>query len=307
MSITHCGRITEDGGEQTVVIDGGMAFTIPASVKYRSLSELINYSKCGMSLRQHLEEMKYKALEAGDCRPLEIKSKVSRHATSVIPKEIWAVGVTYKRQVAEHEKDAANRKAPQLGIYEYVHKSKRAEVFFKGFERTCSRSNEDLFLRRDAGQVLPEAELVAVLGLEGGIVGYVLGNDLTAWDIELECPLFLNQAKIWNRSCSIGALMRVADDTFDPYDQTINCKVLRNGQEVINSSGVTSELARTIESMRDCLILDNDVPPESLLFTGTCCVVPHDFRLCAGDIVNIECEGLGVLTNVVSQSTSYSR
>lgn len=307
MTITHCGRIIRNGEEQTIVIENKATFAIPSSGHYPTLSELISKSRCGLVLRQSLEDLKRKSTERGDCRPLAMQIEASRHATSVIPKEIWAVGVTYRRQVAEHEKDAASRKAPQLGIYEYVHTSERAEVFFKGFERTCARSNEALWLRRDADQVLPEAELVAVIGLEGGIVGYVLGNDLTAWDIELECPLFLNQAKIWNRSSSIGALMRLADDTFDPYSQTINCKVFRDNREVIDSSGRTSELARTIESMRDCLVFDNDVPAESLLFTGTCCVIPHDFKLIEGDVVTIKCEEIGSLTNVVRHSTSYSR
>ncbi len=38
----------------------------------------------------------------------------------------------------------------------------------------------------------------------GKIVGYTIGNDMSSRDIEGENPLYLPQAKVYNRSCALG-------------------------------------------------------------------------------------------------------
>ena len=217
--------------------------------------------------------------------------------------EIWAVGVTYKRQAAEHDNDIESRTGATDRLYQYVYENPRAEVFFKGFARTCSGPDEPLTIRADSEQVMPEAEMVLVLG-EGGLpVGYTLGNDLTAWDIERECPLYLNQAKIWDGASSVGPYIVPADVFGDPYNCHVECQVYRGDDCIIDSKGSTVELKRSLEELCHYLTFNNTVPSGTLLFTGTACVIPHDFALQEGDTVRVSVEGLGVLENPVKKLT----
>ena len=43
-----------------------------------------------------------------------------------------------------------------------------------------------------------------VINAAGAVVGYTIGNDMSARDIEGENPLYLPQAKVYDGSCSIG-------------------------------------------------------------------------------------------------------
>ncbi|MFM6928220.1 MAG: fumarylacetoacetate hydrolase family protein [Bdellovibrio sp.] len=220
------------------------------------------------------------------------------------PAEVWAVGVTYRRQALEHDKDLQKKKNSTDRLYEYVHLNKRVEVFFKGFDRTSSGPFEECQLRADSQQVLPEAELVLVLSATGKVIAYTMGNDLTAWDIELECPLYLNQAKIWNGSGSLGPCLIPVECIPSPYAFEFKCHVDRNGERIISSSGNTQDLKRSLEEMIHYLKFNNDVPAGAVLFTGTTCVIPHDFALLDGDVMTVECEPFGQLVNTACRSKS---
>jgi 2-dehydro-3-deoxy-D-arabinonate dehydratase len=146
--------------------------------------------------------------------------------------------------------------------------------------------------------------MVLVLGEDGLPIGYTLGNDLTAWDIERECPLYLNQAKIWDGASSVGPYIVPADVFGDPYDCQVECQVYRGDDCIIDSKGSTVELKRSLEELCYYLTYNNTVPSGTLLFTGTACVIPHDFALAEGDIVRVSVEGLGVLENPMKKLSS---
>ena len=91
--------------------------------------ELIKNSKFKKILnKEELIYKKYKPL-----KPIDIT-------------EAWAVGVTYRRQALEHDKDL-RLKGKKDDLYFYVYKNHRAEVFFKGVSRTIVGSNEKLYLK----------------------------------------------------------------------------------------------------------------------------------------------------------------
>ena len=50
------------------------------------------------------------------------------------------------------------------------------------------------------------------------IVGYTIGNDMSARDIEGENPLYLPQAKVYDRSCALGPAITLVD-AMPPLDQ----------------------------------------------------------------------------------------
>ncbi len=212
--------------------------------------------------------------------------------------EAWAVGVTYKRQALEHDKDLS-KKSKKVDLYYYVYKNYRAEVFFKGLPRSIVGPNEKLYLRSDSKLIMPEPELVLIIGNNGLPIALTLGNDLTAWDIEKECPLYLNQAKIWSGSGSFGPWIIPIETIKDPYDLELSCKIIRNKKIVLKSSGSTKDLKRKFEELCHFMNLSNKVSAGSILYTGTACVIDHNFTLKKKDKVIIYNNKLGILENYI--------
>lgn len=212
--------------------------------------------------------------------------------------EAWAVGVTYKRQALEHDKDLS-KKNKKVDLYYYVYKNYRAEVFFKGLPRSIVGPNKKLYLRSDSNLIMPEPELVLVIGNKGLPVALTLGNDLTAWDIERECPLYLNQAKIWSGSGSFGPWIIPIETIENPYDLNISCKIIRKKKVILKSSGSTRGLKRKFEELCHFMNLSNKVSTGSILFTGTACVINHNFTLKKKDKVIVYNDKLGILENSI--------
>lgn len=115
--------------------------------------------------------------------------------------------------------------------------------------------------------------------------------------IEGENPLYLPQAKVFNRCCAIGPCFVTAESLDDPQDLAISCAIVRDGQEVFSGNTSTSEMKRTCEELADWLQRHNFVPNMTTVLTGTAIVPPPDFTLQEGDIVNITIEGIGTLVN----------
>ena len=62
-------------------------------------------------------------------------------------------------------------------------------------------------MRSDARWNVPEPELALVLSPKLDIVGYTIGNDMSARDIEGENPLYLPQAKVYDHCCALGPVI----------------------------------------------------------------------------------------------------
>ena len=59
-------------------------------------------------------------------------------------------------------------------------------------------------VRRDSRWCVPEPELALVLSPRLALVGFTIGNDVSARDIEGENPLYLPQAKVYDACCALG-------------------------------------------------------------------------------------------------------
>src|SRR5215468_9506376 len=114
--------------------------------------------------------------------------------------EVWAAGVTYLRsKTARMEESEFSATA-----YDRVYDAERPELFFKSMPEKVVAPGEAVGIRRDARWNVPEPELALVLNSRGKIVGYTIGNDMSARDLEGENLLYLPQAKIYERSCALG-------------------------------------------------------------------------------------------------------
>ncbi|MCX8107781.1 MAG: fumarylacetoacetate hydrolase, partial [Verrucomicrobiae bacterium] len=101
--------------------------------------------------------------------------------------EIWAAGVTYQRsRVARTEESLTG-----ASYYDRVYVADRPELFLKAAPEKAVGPKESVGIRSDSRWTVPEPELVVVCHSRGRIVGYTIGNDVTARDIEGENPLYL--------------------------------------------------------------------------------------------------------------------
>ena len=209
------------------------------------------------------------------------------------PPEVWAAGVTYKTSEMERR-----RESETPDVYSMVYSAERPEVFFKATPERCVGPNDAVGIREDSNWNVPEPELAFVL-YGGEIIGYTIGNDMSSRQIEGENPLYLPQAKVFNRCCAIGPCFVTAESIDDPHGLDVNCAITRNGAEVFSGSTNTSQMARTCEELADWLQKHNDVPNMTAVLTGTPIVPPPDFTLQEGDVVSITIESIGALVNDV--------
>ena len=212
----------------------------------------------------------------------------------VTPAEVWACGCTYAPSAEFRDKELGASEGP----YGYVSDPKnRPELFFKGTSRVCVGSGEEIGIRADSNFTAPEPELAVVINSGGTIVGYTLGNDVSAWDIERENALYLPQSKFYKGCCSLGPVMVTPDELGDPYALQLSCTISRNGKTTFEGTASTALLRRKFDELVNYLLRSNNVPTATVLMTGTGIIVTQEAALAPGDMVTIEAEGFGKLTN----------
>jgi len=223
-------------------------------------------------------------------------SKHIERLTPVIPikpKEVWACGCTYEMSASFRDAEHNTRE----GFYAAVYKGDRPEVFFKGTARVCVGPNEPIGIRVDSKFTAPEPELAVLLGTNGKILGYTLANDVSAWDIERENPLYLPQSKTYTACCALGPVIVTADEVPNPRALEMTCTITRGAKTTFSGSTSTSKLGRKIETLIEYLLRANQVPAGSILMTGTGIIVTQDAALAEGDVVTIAIPEFGELKN----------
>jgi 2-keto-4-pentenoate hydratase/2-oxohepta-3-ene-1,7-dioic acid hydratase in catechol pathway len=159
--------------------------------------------------------------------------------------------------------------------------------------------NDPIVLPPDAGRVDEEAEVVVVIGrrahriseaeVDDHIFGYTAGNDVSARE--------------WQRSDTQWWRAKSAD-SFSPIGPWIETEIAHgskigligrvNGKRVqkTHTGQLVHSIRRSISFISQFMPLD----PGDLLFTGT---PGTTAELHAGDVVEVEVEGVGVLSNPV--------
>jgi 2-dehydro-3-deoxy-D-arabinonate dehydratase len=210
----------------------------------------------------------------------------------ITPPEVWGCGVTYRR--------SADFREEGLGIYDRIYEADRPELFYKASASRSSGSHGPIGKRSDSRFTAAEPEVALVVSRSGHILGYTLANDVSAWDIERENPLYLPQSKIYDGCFSCGPSIVTADAVADPYAIEITCVVTRGSREIFRGSASTSQLKRKFPDLVSWLRRSNDVPTGTVLSTGTGIIQPIDAGLEAGDVVTISSPVLGTLVNPVA-------
>lgn len=212
--------------------------------------------------------------------------------------EVWAAGVTYYRSRIARMEESHN--AGGGNFYDRVYAAVRPELFMKATAHRVAAPGTPVRIRRDSKWNVPEPELTLLISPAGNILGYTVGNDMSSRDIEGENPLYLPQAKVYDRSAAIGPAILVARET-PPPSTAIKLKITRDGKVMFDDATSLKELKRKPEELVSYLYRETSFPRGSLLMTGTGLVPGDGFTLHPGDIVDITIDGIGTLSNTVEQ------
>jgi 2-dehydro-3-deoxy-D-arabinonate dehydratase len=211
--------------------------------------------------------------------------------------EVWAAGVTYYRsRTARMEESQA---AGGGSFYDKVYEAARPELFFKASPHRVAAPGSSVRIRSDSRWNVPEPELTLAVNAAGKIFGYTIGNDMSSRDIEGENPLYLPQAKVYDRSAALGPCL-VVSDQMPPASTVISMDILRDGQSVFSGDTTLGQIKRPLASLAEWLFRDNSFPRGCYLMTGTGVVPPDSFTLRGGDEIRITLEPVGTLVNTVA-------
>jgi 2-keto-4-pentenoate hydratase/2-oxohepta-3-ene-1,7-dioic acid hydratase in catechol pathway len=188
-------------------------------------------------------------------------------------------------------------------------------VVFGKFGNTATGPGDAIVLPKVASKVDYEAELVIVIGKTGKHIpndssafeyvgGYTCGHDVSARDWQ-----FRGEEKQWiigktfDTFAPTGPVLVTADEMTDPHKLQIQLRL--NGTTLQNSN--TKEFIFGVPHLLWFLSQVVTLEPGDLIFTGTPPGVgiarKPPILLKAGDIAEVEIEGIGVLKNpVVAES-----
>ncbi|HEV3251078.1 MAG TPA: fumarylacetoacetate hydrolase family protein [Puia sp.] len=215
--------------------------------------------------------------------------------------EVWAAGVTYLRS-----REARMEESKQSGgadFYDKVYEAERPELFFKAIPQRIAGHRQEVYIRRDSTWNVPEPELTLFINSAGDIQAYTIGNDMSSRSIEGENPLYLPQAKVYEKSAALGPCLYVPENGIDP-ETKIEMTIRRDISVVFREDVSISRMKRQHTELAGYLFRECDFPQGVFLMTGTCIVPPPDFTLQQDDWVDIRIDKIGVLSNPVGYRQS---
>jgi 2-keto-4-pentenoate hydratase/2-oxohepta-3-ene-1,7-dioic acid hydratase in catechol pathway len=183
-----------------------------------------------------------------------------------------------------------------------------APLLFGKFTNTLIGPGEPIVLPREATHVDAEAELAIEIGVQGRRIpesgaldhdrGYRCANDLSARDIQYTEAQW-TRAKGFDTFCPVGAdlapVAELGDGSGLRVVQRLNGEVLQDG----NTRDLLFPVPFLIAYISNTFTLE----PGDLILTGTPPGIgwarEPKLALAAGDVVEVEVEGIGTLSNPV--------
>jgi 2-dehydro-3-deoxy-D-arabinonate dehydratase len=183
-------------------------------------------------------------------------------------------------------------------FYDRVYDAERPELFFKSVASRAVGSGQKVRIRKDSTWNVPEPELTLMISSSGKIIGYTIGNDMSSRDIEGQNPLYLPQAKTYDKSAAIGPCIYVSDQPIDE-NSAIEIEIFRNKEQVFSGEISINQIRRKLTDIVEFLFRETTFPVGCFLMTGTGIVPSNDFTLQIGDEIKIRIEHIGELVNIV--------
>jgi len=209
------------------------------------------------------------------------------------PQKIICIGMNYRDHCEEQKKPLPEK-----------------PIVFAKFPTALIGHNQPIVKPALTEKMDYEAELGVVIGKRGKnipekqalshVAGYTIVNDVTARDIQVSDGQWV-RAKSFDTFAPSGPFLVTADEAPDPQNMDIRLTVNGELRQSSNTRNMVFSVAYLISYLsRVCTLLPGD-----MISTGTPGGVgvfrdPPVF-LKEGDVVSIEIEGLGTLTNSVTE------
>ena len=194
----------------------------------------------------------------------------------LVSQEIWAAGVTYYRSREARMNESEDSGGVQILRYGIIMQID-PNCFFKGTLHSCVGHGGNVAIRRDSAWNVPEPELSLFISSSKTIEGYTIGNDMSSRSIEGENPLYLPQAKVYDRSASLGPCLHVTDKPISSNTKIEITITSGQGSVLYENQVEISKIKRSFNELVDYLFLDHTFPKGVYLMTGTCMVSRYKF------------------------------
>ncbi len=284
MQLVKCALSSGDVRVGAIDGDAVRLFDLSAVANVRSLADVLHAHDPAGTARQ----LSAASTQSVPLRDVKLLAPIDHQ-------EVWAAGVTYKRsQVARMEESEAG-----ASHYDKVYTAPRPELFFKATPNRVAHPGDPVRVRSDSDWSVPEPEFTLVISPRGKLVGYTVGNDMSARDIEGENPLYLPQAKVYSQCCALGPCILLAEQPLDRPATKITLTIHRGGNEAFRGITDLDHMKRSFDELVGWVMKENEYPTGAFLLTGTGIVPPDDFTLEHGDLIAIDITGIGTLTNPV--------
>jgi 2-keto-4-pentenoate hydratase/2-oxohepta-3-ene-1,7-dioic acid hydratase in catechol pathway len=207
------------------------------------------------------------------------------------PPKVLGIGLNYAAHVAE------------TGAARPEH-----QVWFNK-QRTCVVGPEEaIVIPAVSGQVDYEGELAMVVGRRchglsaadapGAVAGFTVLNDVSVRDWQYRVPTW-TLGKSFDTHGPTGPWIVTADEIVDPQDLRLRTWV----NDELRQDTSTGDMIFSCWEQLECLSTVFTLEPGDIISTGTPAGVGMSFDpprwLVAGDVVRIDIEGVGTLTNPV--------
>jgi 2-keto-4-pentenoate hydratase/2-oxohepta-3-ene-1,7-dioic acid hydratase in catechol pathway len=210
------------------------------------------------------------------------------------PQKIICIGLNYH----DHAKEVGATPPP-------------SPIFFAKFANSLVGPEDDLIPPRDENHVDYEAELAVVIGKPGRyitradalshVAGAMAFNDVSARDFQLANQLWTS-GKAVDTFGPCGPALVTVDDLGDLQNLSVKTRV--NGDTV--QDGTTAQMIFGIADLIEFLTRVMTLEPGDIIATGTPAGVARAHNpprfLKAGDVVEVEIQGIGTLRNSVLEA-----
>ncbi len=211
----------------------------------------------------------------------------------IAPTNIIGIGLNYRKHADEGKKNVPER-----------------PMWFVKTTGALQHPGEPILLPASSGKVDYEGELAIVIGRDAKnvspenaldyVLGFTIAIDVSArdWQFELGGGQF-NHAKSFDTFCPLGPFLVDPAECPNPDNLKLTTRV--NGE--IRQDSTTANMVFDVRTLISFLSTDRTLPAGTVILTGTPEGVGYartpPLWLKAGDVIQVDIEGLGSLSNPV--------
>jgi 2-keto-4-pentenoate hydratase/2-oxohepta-3-ene-1,7-dioic acid hydratase in catechol pathway len=233
----------------------------------------------------------------GDFQPTDKPADLKKLLAPLVPSAVLCIGLNYRKHAAE-----GGAKVPEF------------PVLFMKTPASVQNPGDPILLPRHlrSNEVDYECELAVVIGRRAKnvpkaraldyVLGYTCANDVSArdWQKQFGGSQWC-RGKTFDTFCPLGPVLVTRDEI--PNPNALGIKTLLNGEAMQDWN--TNDMIFDVPTLIEFLSGSTTLVPGTVILTGT----PHGVGmarkpprwLTAGDVVTIEIEKIGSLTNPVRE------